>query len=109
MIIMATKVTLENFKDVMNTDKPVLLDFWASWCTPCMMIAPSIDNISQKYEGTAVIGKVNIDEQRALAEQFGVMSIPSVFVIKNGRVVENAVGVRPQKYYESILDKAIAG
>jgi thioredoxin 1 len=106
---MAKHVTLDNFKEVMNTDKPVLLDFWASWCTPCMMIAPSIENISQKYEKTAVIGKVNIDEQRSLAEQFGIMSIPSVFVIKNGRVVENAVGVRPQKYYENMLDKAIAG
>jgi thioredoxin 1 len=106
---MAKQVTLENIKDVMNTDKPVLLDFWASWCAPCMMIAPSIDKLSQKYEGSAVIGKVNIDEQRALAQQFGVMSIPSVFVIKNGKVIESAVGVRPQKYYENILDKAIAG
>lgn len=106
---MAKQVTLENFKEVMNTDKPVLLDFWASWCSPCMMIAPSIDQISKKYEGKAVIGKVNIDEQRSLAEQFGVMSIPSVFVIKNGKVVGSAVGVRPQKYYEGILDKAITG
>ncbi len=104
---MAKQVTLENIKEVMNTDKPVLLDFWATWCTPCMMIAPSIDNLSQKYEGKAVIGKVNIDEQRALAEQFGIMSIPSVYVIKNGKVIDSAVGVRPQKYYESVLDKAI--
>ena len=73
------------------------------------MIAPTIEKISEKYNGSAVIGKINIDEQRSLAEQFGVMSIPSVFVLKNGRVVESAVGVRPQKYYESILDKAIAG
>lgn len=106
---MAKQVTAENFKDVMGTDKPVLLDFWASWCTPCMMIAPSIDQISKKYEGKAVIGKVNIDEQRSLAEQFGIMSIPSVYVIKDGKVVGSAVGVRPQKYYESLLDKALAG
>lgn len=106
---MAKSVTIENFKEVINTDKPVLLDFWASWCTPCLMIAPSIDNISKKYEGSVVVGKINIDEQRSLAEQFGIMSIPSVFVIKNGKVVGSAVGVRPQKYYESILDKAIAG
>ena len=105
---MARNITLENFKEVMSTDKPVLLDFWASWCMPCRMIAPSIENISEKYAQTAVIGKINIDEQRSLAEQFGVMSIPSVFVIKNGRVVGSAVGVQPQKYYESILDKAIA-
>ena len=93
----------------MNTDKPVLLDFWASWCAPCMMIAPSIENLSQKYEGSAVIGKINIDEQRSLAEQFGIMSIPSVYVIKDGKVIDSAVGVRPQQYYEGILDKAIAG
>jgi thioredoxin 1 len=109
MILMATKVTIDNIKEVMNTDKPVLLDFWASWCAPCMMLAPSIDNLSKKYNETAVIGKVNIDEQRSLAQQFGVMSIPSVFVIKNGRVVDSAVGVRPQRYYEGLLDKAIAG
>ena len=106
---MAKMVTIDNFKEVMNTDKPVLLDFWASWCAPCKMIAPSIDKLSVKYEGVAIIGKINIDEQRALAEQFGIMSIPSVFVIKNGKVVGSAVGVQPQKYYESILDKAIAG
>ncbi|MGE5494714.1 MAG: thioredoxin [Burkholderiales bacterium] len=105
---MAKSVTVENFKEIISTDKPVLLDFWASWCGPCMMIAPSIDNISKKYEGKAIIGKVNIDEQRSLAEQFGIMSIPSVFVIKNGKVVESVVGVRPQKYYENILDKALA-
>lgn len=106
---MAEKVTKENFKEIINTDKPVLLDFWASWCMPCRMIAPSIENISEKYAGKAIVGKVNIDEQRSLAEQFGVMSIPSVFVIKNGKVISSAVGVQPQKYYESILEKAIAG
>lgn len=105
---MAKQVTMENFKDVMSTDKPILLDFWASWCSPCMMVSPSIENLSKKYEGSAVIGKVNIDEQRALAEQFGIMSIPTVYVIKNNKVVGSAVGVRPQKYYEDMLDKAIA-
>jgi len=109
MINMAKQITLDNFKDVMNTDKPVLLDFWAGWCAPCMMVGPSIENLSQKYADSAVIGKVNIDEQRSLAEQFGIMSIPTVYVIKNGKVVGSAVGVRPQKYYEDILDKAIAG
>jgi thioredoxin 1 len=108
MTDMATNITIENFKEVISTDKPVLLDFWASWCMPCRMIAPSIESISEKYAETAVVGKVNVDEQRSLAQQFGVMSIPSVFVIKNGKVVGSAVGVQPQKYYESILDKAIA-
>ncbi len=104
---MAKNITMENFKDVVNSDKPVLLDFWASWCAPCRMLGPSIDQLSEEYKETAVIGKVNIDEQHELAQQFGVMSIPSVFVIKNGKVVDSAVGVRPKKYYEDVLNKAI--
>ena len=105
---MAKNITLDNFKSVIESDKPVLLDFWATWCAPCRMLGPSIDQLSEQYKETAVVGKVNIDEQRELAEHFGVMSIPSVFVIKNGKVVDNAVGVRPKKYSEDVLDKAIA-
>lgn len=105
---MARNITKENFStEVLNTDKPVLLDFWASWCAPCRMLAPSIDQLSEQYADTAVIGKVNIDEQQELAQRFGVMSIPSVFVLKGGKVVESAVGVRPKKYYEDALDKAM--
>lgn len=106
---MAKNITRENFKtEVLGTDKPVLLDFWASWCAPCRMLAPSIEQLSEQYAGTAVIGKVNIDEQQELAQQFGVMSIPSVFVIKDGKVVDSAVGLRPKKYYEEALDRAMA-
>jgi thioredoxin 1 len=109
MINMAKNITLDNFKsEVADSDKPVLLDFWATWCAPCRMLGPSIEQLSEQYKEKAVIGKVNIDEQRELAEQFGVMSIPSVFVIKNGKVVDSAVGVRPKKYYEDVLDKAMA-
>jgi thioredoxin 1 len=72
------------------------------------MLSPSIDKLSETYGDQAVIGKVNIDEQRELAERFGVMSIPSVFVIKNGRVIESIVGLKPLQYYQSVLDKAIA-
>lgn len=109
MVVVAKKITLDNFKkEVINAEKPVLLDFWANWCIPCRMLSASIDQLSRQYEGTAVIGKVNIDEQRELAEHFGVMSIPSVFVIKNGKIIDNAVGVRPKKYYENVLDKAIS-
>ncbi|MGI5849245.1 MAG: thioredoxin [Christensenellales bacterium] len=105
---MAKNITIDNIKEAISSNKPVLLDFWAAWCAPCRMLAPSIDQLSQKYEGTAIIGKVNIDEQSALAEQFGVMSIPSVFVIKDGKVIDSTVGLRPKKYYEDILDKAIS-
>ena len=105
---MAKSITLDNFKEeVVNSDKPVLLDFWASWCAPCRMLSPSIDQLSQQYGDKVTVGKVNVDEERELAQHFGVMSIPSVFVLKNGKVVDSAVGVRPKKYYEDVLDKAI--
>ena len=105
---MAKAITKANFKrEVVDSDKPVLLDFWASWCAPCRMLSPSIEQLSEQYDGKAVVGKVNIDEERELAESFGVMSIPSVFVIKNGKVLECVVGVRPKKFYEDVLDRAI--
>lgn len=106
---MAKNITKDNFKqEVIDSDKPVLLDFWASWCAPCRMLAPSIDQLSKEYEGKAVIGKVNVDEEQELAQRFGVMSIPSVFVLKNGKVVATAVGVKPKQYYEDELKKAAA-
>ncbi len=106
---MAKNITMANFnKEVVEAGKPVLLDFWASWCAPCRMLSPSIDQLSQQYGDKVVIGKVNIDEERELAQHFNVMSIPSVFVLKNGKVVDSAVGVRPKKYYEDVLDKAIS-
>lgn len=105
---MAKNITMDNFqKEVMDTNKPVLLDFWAEWCAPCRMLTPTIEKLSEQYADTAVIGKVNIDEQRNLAQQFGVMSIPSVFVIKNGKVIDSAIGVKSAKYYEDVLDKAV--
>lgn len=106
---MAKDITLENFKqEVIDTDKPVLLDFWAGWCAPCKMLTPAIEKLSEEYADTAVIGKINIDEQRELAQHFGVMSIPSVFVIKGGKVIDSAVGLKPKKYYAEVLDKALA-
>ncbi len=106
---MAKNITIDNFKkEVTDSNKPVLLDFWASWCAPCRMLAPAIEQLSEQYGDSAVIGKINIDEQQELAKQFGVMSIPSVFILKNGKVIDSVVGVRPKKHYEQILDKAIA-
>ncbi|MGB4438633.1 MAG: thioredoxin [Sedimentibacter sp.] len=90
------KITSDNFEqEVLKSDKPVLLDFWASWCTPCKMVAPLIDEIAGEVT-TAKVGKVNIDEQPELAAAFGVMSIPTLAVVKNGKVVNSMVGVRPK-------------
>lgn len=94
-------ITKDNYKtEVLESDKPVLLDFWAAWCGPCRMVSPLVDEIAD--EQTAVkVGKVNVDEQPELAGTFGVMSIPTLVVLKDGQVVTQAVGARPK---QDILD-----
>lgn len=90
------KITKDNFEqEVLNSDKTVLLDFWASWCTPCKMVSPVVEEIAGEVTH-AKVGKVNIDEQPELASAFGIMSIPTLAVMKDGKVVNSMVGVRPK-------------
>lgn len=105
----AVNLTKSNFDEVINqSDKPVLVDFWASWCAPCRMLGPTIEQVGKEYGDKAIIAKVNVEEEGELAQKFGVMSIPNVIIFKNGKAADNSVGVRPKKYYTDSLNKLIS-
>ena len=98
-----TVITKENFEaEVLKSDKPVLVDFWAGWCGPCRMLSPTVEEISAENNDIKV-GKVNVDEQPELAQQFNVMSIPMLVVFKNGQAVNSSVGVQPKASILSLL------
>lgn len=103
---MATEITDKNFGELVeNSDKPVVLDFWATWCGPCRMIAPIIEEMSVEFEGKAVIGKVNVDENPDVTVKYGIRNIPTVLFIKNGEVVDKAVGAVSKNVLVEKLEK----
>lgn len=102
------EITAANFEElVLNSDKPVLLDFWAPWCGPCVMLGPHIEKIAVDYDGVAVIGKVNVDQQQELASRFTITGIPALVYLKGGEVVERSVGFQQPEAMVEVLDNLI--
>lgn len=95
----------ETFDKALGGDQLVMVDFWAVWCGPCQMLGPVIESLAEKYAGKAVIGKVNTDEESALAIRYGVSSIPTVIFFKNGKEIDRKVGVMPPDAYIQVLEK----
>ena len=97
-------LTKANFEDeVINSEVPVLVDFWATWCGPCKMIAPIVEEIAEEYAGKIKVGKVNVDQEQELAIKFGIASIPTLLLIKEGKVLNTLVGYRPKEDIEAML------
>ncbi len=98
----------DNFEsEVLGSSAPVVVDFWAEWCGPCKMLAPTIDKIAEKYDGKAVVGKLNVDNNPSIAKKYNVRSIPNVMIIMNGEVKEQVVGNVPEADISALLDKLI--
>ncbi|MBO6620351.1 MAG: thioredoxin [Balneola sp.] len=105
----ALEFTDGNFEaEVLNSDKPVLVDFWAEWCGPCRMIGPVVEEMAGEYEGKAKIGKVNVDNNPDISVKYGIRSIPALLIFKNGEVVDQIVGAVPKPHLTKQLDAQIA-
>ncbi|HMU12891.1 MAG: thioredoxin [Bacteroidetes bacterium] len=106
---MALEFTDSNFEElVLKSDKPVLVDFWAEWCGPCRMVGPVVEEIAKEYEGKAVVGKLNVDNNPQIATKYGIRSIPTILFLKNGEVVDRSVGAVPKAALATKLQGQLA-
>ncbi len=103
----AIEITDSNFEEIIASDKPVLVDFWAEWCGPCRMVGPIVDELAGEYEGKAVIGKVDVDRNPNISAKFGIRSIPTLLVFKGGQVVDKQVGAVPKQALAQKLDAQV--
>ncbi len=104
---MVTELTKANFNEIIKSEKPVLVDFWASWCGPCRMVSPIIDKLAEEYEGQITVGKVNVDDEGALAAEFAIVSIPTIIIFKDGKEVKKLVGVKSADDYADEIDAVL--
>ena len=104
-VLHITEDTFEN--EIINSNLPVLVDFWAPWCGPCRMLGPIIDSLAEEFDGRAKIAKINVDENANLARRYNVMTIPTVLIIKNGQVMETSIGAKPKEEFADMLDKVL--
>ena len=105
MALEITDATFDNI--VLQSEKPVLVDFWAAWCGPCRIVGPIIDELSNDYDGKAIVGKVDVDSNQEFAAKYGVRNIPTVLLFKNGELVDRKVGVSPKQVYAEAIDSAL--
>ncbi len=103
---MALELTDANFQETINSGKPVMVDFWAQWCGPCLMIAPTVEELSKEYEGKVIIGKLDVDTHMS-GSNFGVRNIPTILFFKDGKVVDKQVGAVPKAVLKQKLDKLV--
>ncbi len=101
---MEIEITSQNFEEIKAQDKPVLIDFWATWCGPCKRLGPIIEEIAAEYDGKAIIGKCDIEENDELTEQFGIMNVPTVVFLKGGQEVDRVVGLAMKNIYQDKLN-----
>ncbi len=105
---MALELTDANFEELaVNSDKPVVVDFWAEWCGPCRMVAPVVEELSKDYEGRAIVGKVDVDTNNEVSAKYGIRNIPTILFLKNGEVVDKQVGAAPKAALAEKLEKLL--